>query len=141
MSEPTETHDATTARVLEACKGFRTFRDVEGKAGILFAPDETVEYDPKAVKKVLEKKDGHGYAMLERLLPELESVEAWTAETLDATIKTFCEKNGAKLGDVAQPIRVAVAGRPVSPAIDETLALLGKQKTLNRIRNCLKQRA
>lgn len=133
--------DATTARVLEACKGFRTFRDVEGKAGILFAPDETVEYDPKAVKKVLEKKDGHGYAMLERLLSELESVEAWTAETLDATIKTFCEKNDAKLGDVAQPIRVAVAGRPVSPAIDETLALLGKQKTLNRIRNCLKQRA
>ncbi|MCG8403984.1 MAG: glutamate--tRNA ligase [Phycisphaerales bacterium] len=132
--------DTVTTRVLDACKGFRTFRDVEGKAGILFAPDERVEYDPKAVKKVLEKKDGQGYVMLERLLPALESVDAWTAEGLDAMIKNFCEENDAKLGDVAQPIRVAVAGRPVSPAIGETLALLGVEKTVNRIRRCLSKR-
>ena len=133
--------DATAARVLAACKGFRTFRDVEDKAGVLFRPDEAVEYDPKSVKKVLAKGDGRGYAMLERILPELEASADWSAEALDGLIKTFCEKQDAKLGDVAQPLRVAVAGRPVSPAIGETLAFLGKDKTLNRIRRCLESRA
>ncbi|MDX1455903.1 MAG: glutamate--tRNA ligase, partial [Gammaproteobacteria bacterium] len=37
------------------------------------------------------------------------------------------------LGKVAQPIRVAVAGKGVSPPIDITLELLGKDKTLERI--------
>jgi glutamyl-tRNA synthetase len=37
------------------------------------------------------------------------------------------------LGKVAQPIRVAVAGSAVSPPIDATLALLGRERTLTRI--------
>lgn len=133
--------DLTAARVLEVCRGFRTFRDVEHKAGILFAPDETVAYDPDAVKKVLEKKDGHGYATLEALLPELERLDPWTAEAVDVLIKRFCETRQVKMGDVAQPLRVAVAGRPVSPAIGETLALLGRGRTLNRVRRCIGLRA
>ncbi len=129
--------DDTAARVLAACAGFRTFRDVQAKAGILFADDADIEYDPKAVKKVLAKNDGAGYATLERLHPELETVEPWTAEAIEAFFNETCEKTGAKLGDLAQPIRVAVAGRPVSPAIGETLVFLGREKTLRRIRNCL----
>ena len=132
--------DATTARVLAACRGFRTFPDVEHKVGPLFAPDDSIRRDPKAVRKFLKKNDGAGYAMLQRLLPELETAEPWDAEALEAFIKTFCETHDAKLGDVAQPIRVAVAGRPVSPAIGETLALLGKARTVNRIRKCLSSR-
>jgi glutamyl-tRNA synthetase len=45
------------------------------------------------------------------------------------------------MGDVAQPLRVAVAGKAVSPAIYDTLVLLGKSRTLNRIRRALEQRA
>jgi len=41
------------------------------------------------------------------------------------------------MGKVAQPLRVAVTGTTVSPAIGETLALLGRDKTLGRIRRCL----
>ncbi|MHB8322492.1 MAG: glutamate--tRNA ligase, partial [Acidithiobacillus sp.] len=41
---------------------------------------------------------------------------------------------GGKMGKVAQPLRVAVAGRAVSPPIDATLALLGKEETLARLR-------
>lgn len=129
--------DATATRVLVACKGFRSFPDIEAKAGILFAPDESVVYDPKAVKKVLVKKEGQGFKMLERLLPELESLNPWTTNALDTFFNEFCEQHDAKLGDVAQPVRVAVAGRPVSPAIAETLTLLGKEKTLRRMRRCM----
>jgi len=132
--------DATAARVLAACKGLRTFRDVQKKAGPLFLPDEQIEYAPKAVKKVLAKQDGRGFAMLERLLPALESVADWTADALEAWLATFCEQQSAKLGDVAQPLRVAVTGTTISPAIGQTLSLLGKDKTLRRIANCLHHR-
>jgi glutamyl-tRNA synthetase len=44
---------------------------------------------------------------------------------------------GLKLGKVAQPLRVAVAGSGVSPPIDQTLALLGKDVTLARIARAL----
>lgn len=132
--------DATLARVLEVCKGFRTFRDVENKAGVLFAPDEAVQFDPQAVAKVLAGKGGQGYATLERLLPMMEQLTPWNAETLDGLIKSFCEQHQAKIGDVAQPLRVAVTGRTISPAIGETLVLLGRERALRRVRRCLAQR-
>ena len=44
---------------------------------------------------------------------------------------------GLKLGKVAQPLRVAVAFGPVSPPIDQTLALLGRETTLARIDRAL----
>lgn len=132
--------DATLGRVLDSCRGFRTFPDVVAKAGILFEPDDAVVYDERAVKKVLEKNDGAGFAMLGKLLPRLQSLEPWDAESIEAFVKQTCESEGAKMGDVAQPIRVAVAGRPVSPAIGETLVFLGRDKTLHRISRCMQQR-
>jgi len=129
--------DVTAARVLEACRGFRTFRDLEHKAGILFAEDNEVTYDAKAVKKFLEKREGRGWSVLERLLPELESLEPWSAEAVEGLFAEFCEREDVKLGEVAQPVRVAVAGRAVSPGIGDTLVLLGREKTLRRIRTCL----
>jgi len=130
--------DATLDTVLRLCKGFRTFRDVDAKVGPLFSPTETIVYDPDAVAKVLDKKGG--YAVLERLLPGLEAVADWSVEAIDGAIKTFCEQAGLKLGDAAQPLRVAITGRTVSPAIGESLALLGKPATLERVRRCLGQR-
>jgi len=129
--------DSTLAKVLEVCAGFRTFRDVLNKAGFLFVNDEAIEYDAVAVKKVLAKSDGAGYAMLELLLPRFESHDDWSHESLEALVKQVCEERDTKMGSVAQPIRVAVSGSTISPAIGETLALLGKDRTLARITRCL----
>lgn len=129
--------DEVAMQVLEACRGLRTFADVEAKAGILFAPDDSVQYDPRAVKKVLEKTSGQGFAVLKQVLGRLESSQTWNAPSVERLINAFCDEHALKLGDVAQPIRVAVAGRPVSPAIGVTLEFLGKEKTLARIRRCL----
>jgi glutamyl-tRNA synthetase len=41
------------------------------------------------------------------------------------------------MGKLAQPLRVAITGAAVSPAIDQTLALLGQEKTLARIHNAV----
>jgi glutamyl-tRNA synthetase len=132
--------DATAAAALSACKGFRTFRDVETKVGSLFRPDDGIAFDPGAVKKALARQEGRGFAMLEQLLPAMAELDDWSSASLERWIVSFCEQQGVKLGDAAQPLRVAVTGTMISPAIGQTLALLGKERALSRIRNCLKRR-
>jgi len=133
--------DPTLSAALAACKGFRTFADIDTKVGALFAADDAIQFDPEAVKKVLEKNNGQGYATLERLLPELEALLDWSPASIDVFTKSFCEQSGLKMGDVAQPLRVAVTGKTISPSIGETLALLGHKRTVNRVRRCVTRRA
>ena len=132
--------DEQLATVLKTCAGFRTFPDVLKKAALLFTPDEAIAYDPKAVNKVLAKNDGAGYAMLEHLLARLDAQADWSAEALDALVKTVCEERGAKMGDVAQPLRVAISGGTISPGIGESLSMLGRELTVSRIELCLAAR-
>jgi glutamyl-tRNA synthetase len=132
-------NDAQLVELLRVNKGFRTFADIETKSGFIYRPDEQIQYDPEAVKKVLHKGDNAGVKMLQLLLPRLEALEPWTVESIDALLKAVCEEQRAGLGKVAQPIRVAVSGGPISPMIGETLVLLGKARTIARIRRCLTQ--
>ena len=129
--------DATLARVLAVCAGFRTFADVVTKAGALFVADDAVAYDEQAVKKVLARNSGEGWSMLEKLRPLLAGAE-WTAEALEALLNSVMADTSAGMGKVAQPLRVAVTGTTVSPAIYDTLLLLGRDKTLARIERCLR---
>ncbi len=64
------------------------------------------------------------------LRERLAGLPQWTAEAIHAAVNGLAEARGLKLGKIAQPLRVAVAGRAVSPPIDITLALLGREKTL-----------
>ena len=62
----------------------------------------------------------------------------WTPKLLQAKLEEFSEQQGYKnMGVVAQPLRVAIAGVPVTPPIDLTLAVVGKDETLRRIDACL----
>jgi glutamyl-tRNA synthetase len=133
--------DEMKRTLLAINKGFRTFADIETKSGFIFAEDNEIEYDPAAVKKVLQKGEGAGYDMLEMLVPLLEAAEPWNHQSLEAVVAGVCDAEGVGMGKVAQPIRVAVAGTTVSPAIFDTLVLLGKDKTLNRMRLCLAARS
>jgi len=67
---------------------------------------------------------------LTELRERLADLPQWTAEAIHAAVNGLAEARGLKLGKIAQPLRVAVAGRAVSPPIDITLALLGREKTL-----------
>jgi glutamyl-tRNA synthetase len=131
--------DTMLTEVLRVCKGFRTFADVVKKAGFLFLDDDAIRYDPKAVKKVLAKNEGEGYAMLADLLPRLGELPDWSGEALEAFFQAVCEEKAVKLGKVAQPVRVAVSGTTISPSIHETLVLLGKERTIARVKRCLAQ--
>lgn len=128
--------DELLRRLLQANRGFRTFADVVAKCGVLFGGDDAFDYDEKAVTKALLKNDSAGLAVLGELR-ELLAASEWTPEALEQLIAKFCEDRGLGMGKAAQPIRVAVTGTAVSPAIFDTLMFLGKDKTLARIDRCL----
>jgi glutamyl-tRNA synthetase len=89
---------------------------------------KTIEaYDPKDAAAHL-KPEVH--EPLTELRERLASLPQWSAEAIHAAVNGLAEARGLKLGKIAQPLRVAVAGRAVSPPIDVTLALLGREKTL-----------
>jgi glutamyl-tRNA synthetase len=64
----------------------------------------------------------------------LAVVDDWTASELEAALKRLCEGLGEKPRIVFAPIRVAVTGSRVSPGLYESLELLGRETTLERLR-------
>jgi len=130
--------EQTLRKLLRMNRGLRTYRDIDNKSRLFFVADEQIEYDPKALKKVLHKGSPSGLEVLERILPHLEGLEPFTAGQIEALIGSLCEQWQVKLGKVAQPIRVAVSGGTISPSIFETLDLLGRDRTVARIRRCLR---
>ncbi len=92
-------------------------------------------YDEKAVKKNFNPGAGQVLARLSKAFSDLSD---WDGEVLHQIVLNLAETMGLGLGKVAQPLRVAVCGTSVSPAIDVTLLLLGKEKTLARIQQAIK---
>jgi len=92
-------------------------------------------YDDKAVKKNF--KPGVE-DVLQAVWSGFDALADWSAELLHQVVLDTAEKLQLNLGKVAQPLRVAVCGGAVSPAIDATLALLGREKTLDRIARAIK---
>ena len=103
--------------------------DIADQAGFFLARD--VVYDKIAVSKVLAKPGaGETLAGLHRVLSDCRD---FRPETLEAALREFAEAAGLSLGKVVQPLRVAVTGRTASPGIFETLSLLGRDVSLERI--------
>ena len=91
-------------------------------------------YDEKSAEKYLQPE---ALAPLADLRQALDGLTSWTAATIHEVINSTAERLQLKLGGVAQPVRAAVTGGSVSPPIDVTLALLGREKTLRRIDRAL----
>ncbi|SFF39928.1 glutamyl-tRNA synthetase [Fontimonas thermophila] len=106
----------------------RTLLEMAEKSRFFYA--ELSGYDEKDAAKHLTAESAD---LLEALVGILAALPAWTATSLHAAITGFAESRGLGLGKVAQPIRVAVAGMAVSPPIDQTLFLLGRERTLARL--------
>jgi glutamyl-tRNA synthetase len=71
--------------------------------------------------------------LLGKLAVALDRESDWSEPTMEAAIRRFAEVEGAKLGQVAQPLRVALSGSTVSPGIFEVLAVLGPDETRQRL--------
>ncbi|MCS6937619.1 MAG: glutamate--tRNA ligase, partial [Roseiflexus sp.] len=72
-------------------------------------------------------------AALQAAHVRLASLELWTHDQLEAELRALCEELGLKPGQLFGAIRVAVTGRTVAPPLFDTLAALGKARTLQRL--------
>jgi glutamyl-tRNA synthetase len=123
--------DALLLRLLELSEGAQTLEHIERKCIFLFIDDDKIEYDPKAVKKVLLK--GSSLEVLTTVREKLAAMDAFSEEALETTLRGLAEEKQVGLGKVAQPLRVALCGTTVSLSIFDSVNLLGKERTLKRI--------
>jgi glutamyl-tRNA synthetase len=104
--------------------------------------DQIVIENSKSVRKALAGSEPSGYTHLEGLLPILRGRPEWTATALEQAVHAYAREHaGGNLGQVAQPLRIAVSGSTVSPPIFETLVILGRDSVLHRIGRCLANRS
>jgi glutamyl/glutaminyl-tRNA synthetase len=92
-------------------------------------------YEPEAVKKRLRKEGVAG--MLAECAGVLKDVETYDVSTLETTVHDYAERTGRKMGDVVNPLRVAVTGQGVGPGLYDCLAILGRDACLGRISQTL----
>jgi glutamyl/glutaminyl-tRNA synthetase len=129
--------DDALRQVLKMNAGMRILREVDEKSRFLFVADEDIQYQTDAVEKVLRKNENQGLSALKAARDLFTGIDQWNAHAVEEAVKKYCESTGLGLGKVAQPIRVAVSGTSISPPIFETLAFLGKERTLRRVDRCL----
>jgi glutamyl-tRNA synthetase len=100
----------------------------------LFFVRDFDQYDEKAARKNLTPEV---FPVFQALREGFRALSEWNAGTIHGVIESVANRFGLGLGKVAQPLRVAIAGGPVSPPIDVTVALLGPDKTDARIERAL----
>jgi glutamyl-tRNA synthetase len=76
-----------------------------------------------------------GRSRLAGVAEKLEAVSDWSAQSVETVVREHAEAIGAKLGQVAQPLRAALTGRATSPGLFDVMAVLGKDETLLRLRD------
>jgi len=97
---------------------------------------EFEQYDEKAAKKNFKQGADD---VLQQLMDKFSALTKWDGAVLHQIVLDTAESLDLKLGKVAQPLRVAVSGAGVSPAIDVTLSLLGREKTLSRMARAIEE--
>jgi glutamyl-tRNA synthetase len=123
--EPDEQLRAACAIAQEKAQ---TLEEVWPLIRFLFEPPVS---DEKAWGKVM--KEGTG-EVLAAAADALEAVEPFEPEPIEAALAPLLERFDLKPGKLYQPIRVAITGTSISPGIFESLAVLGQQRSLERIR-------
>jgi glutamyl/glutaminyl-tRNA synthetase len=129
--------DELLSKILKLCEGARTLADIERKSRFLFLDNNEIEYDKKAVKKVLLKNNGLAFLTIVR--DKLAAMEQFTEKAIEDMLRCLAEKKQVGLGKVAQPVRVAICGTTISLPIFESVQMLGKEDTLTRIDTTLKK--
>jgi glutamyl-tRNA synthetase len=106
-----------------------TLKEMAEKARVWYAPLEA--YDEAAVTKHL--RTATARPALEAVHAQLAGLAEWSVENVHAAIEAAAAAIGQGMGKVAQPLRVALTGTQVSPSIDHTTFLAGRDEALRRI--------
>ena len=94
-----------------------------------------VVYEQKASEKFLKQE---ALSVFEEIIRFLSTMENLDKESCHRVIQEFAERRGEPLVRIAQPLRVALTGKTVSPPIDEVIEALGKDEVVKRIQRAMK---
>ncbi|MFO1395140.1 MAG: glutamate--tRNA ligase [Steroidobacteraceae bacterium] len=106
----------------------KTLKEMAANSRFFF--EDVTSYDEKAAAKNL---NAEAAPVLDTVIARLAGLADWTAPAIHEAVTAVATERGIGLGKVAQPIRVAVSGGTVSPPIDATLEILGREVTLGRL--------
>ena len=106
----------------------KTLKEMAQNSRFFFTDD--VEIDPKAAAKNLTAEQA---PVLAELRARFEKLPEWNAVAIHDALTALATEKGLGLGKVAQPLRVAMTGGTVSPPIDATVALIGRERALRRL--------
>jgi glutamyl-tRNA synthetase len=105
------------------------------KASIWYGP--ITQWDDAAITKHL--KSATAVPALQAAHKQLAELKEWKVENVHAAIEAAAAAIGEGMGKVAQPLRVAMTGTQVSPSIDHTVYLAGRDTALKRIEEALQK--
>jgi len=97
---------------------------------------EEIVYDEKAAKKFLSKET---IPMLKQAIAALLKESVLGKEDVHRLVQELAEARAQPLVKIAQPVRVALTGRSVSPPIDEVMEVLGKEKVIQRLQKSIEK--
>ncbi len=125
--------DSSDQRLLEGVilaqrERTKTLKEMAQNSRFFFV--DSIELDPQAAAKHLGSDALHAVA---KVRERLAGLPEWSAATIHTALNELATQLNSGLGKIAQPVRVAVTGTAVSPPIDATLALLGRERTLARL--------
>jgi len=92
---------------------------------------QAVTFEEEAAKKFLTPAIA---PVLQKLLSRFEALSNFSKQTWEESFKSLVEEEGLKMGQLAQPVRVALTGRTASPGLFEVMEVLGRDRTLFRLR-------
>jgi glutamyl-tRNA synthetase len=110
----------------------KTLREMTDQSRVYF--ENFDEFDRGAAKKHLRPVTE---TPLRAIGNRLSDLAVWEPNRLDETVRIVAEELEVNMGKIAQPLRVALTGTAVSPSIDKTLWLVGKDRSLARITHAL----
>jgi len=102
--------------------------------GIYFFQDPT-EYDEKVLRK---KWKADTNSTIEGIALAFENLDLFDSANIEKALHHYGESNEIKIGQLMQPLRVAVTGAPMGPPFYEMLELLGKETVVRRLKSAIK---
>ena len=109
----------------------RKLSDAPEMLSFFFEEQPAIDPD-KLVGKGMDREATHG--ALEGALAVAEGTQPWTADALEPAYRALAEERGLKTGGLFGAMRVAVTGRTAAPPLFDTMAVLGRERCLARLR-------
>jgi glutamyl-tRNA synthetase len=133
VKSPDEVDRTYLARAVDSVRE-RSKTLVEMTQWLRFYFTDHIIYDSKAAAKFF---TAESVPLLARLVQALEGLPTFDEASIERVFQQLLAESGLKLGDIAQPARVALTGGTVSPGIHEVMAILGRERVLSRLRHAL----